>query len=85
MREKKEKRSLGAAAFVLPAGFHIEAEGSESVLVEGCTGIQLYEPERIRIGAGRQCVQITGSDLAISSMFGRTLCVCGRIVSIEFV
>lgn len=92
MREKKEKRVPGALSgalsgtpFVFPAGFHIEADGPGSLLVEGCTGIRLYEPECIKIGAGRQCVRITGDELVICSMFGSTLYVRGRIASIEFI
>ena len=84
MRERSNNTDIGAG-FILPAGFHMEAFGTEKLVIEGCTGIQLYEPERIRLGIGRRSMLIIGDGLTIGSMFGATLLIHGRIASIEYI
>lgn len=84
MRDNTKNTGIGSG-FLLPTGFHMEAYGTEKLVIEGCTGIQLYEPERIRLGIGRRSMLVVGDGLTIGSMFGATLLICGHIMSIEFI
>jgi len=62
----------------------VELRGSREALIEGCTGVIYYSDTAMRIGLGQRTLLVIGSDLCISSMFGGTLTVSGRISSVEF-
>ena len=65
--------------------YHIEFNDDREVIAEGCLGVMACGEDQIRLNMGSRSLLLTGSDLVIASMYGRTVCVHGRIVSAEFI
>jgi len=75
-------------SFITPAhssNFHIEFNNSREVIAEGCLGIISCGENQIKLNMGSQTLLLTGCDLVISNMFGKTVCVHGKILSAEFI
>ena len=64
---------------------HIELTGPYEIQIERCMGVLLYSDSVIRLALGQQVLLILGSGLHITAMFGQTVCVRGRISSLEFI
>lgn len=62
---------------------HIEINGTNEVIVEGCRGLLEYGDERIRISTGKRAVTVTGTCLTIRNMFSQVVAIDGHISSIE--
>ena len=89
MRGEENKRDEAGFYNILSRFFtresRVELSGSRMMTAEGCTGVASYSDTTIRLSMGRQSLIICGSDLRITNMFGQTVCVSGRISSLEFV
>ena len=73
-----------APASVFP-NIHIEINNFRELIAEGCLGVLLCEENQIKLNMGKQIMLITGCELSISSMFGKNVCISGKIVSVEFI
>lgn len=63
---------------------HIEIDNGCYITVEGCEGVLRYGEENILLGLGSRTLQILGTNLCISNMFAGTVCIRGKINSVEF-
>ncbi len=91
MRKKKNEDEQGfisdlfSTAPSLSCDYHIEFNDDREVIAEGCMGIMSCSEEQIKLNMGKRALLITGCSLVISGMFGRTVCIRGRIISAEFI
>ena len=90
MRKSKDSRNTvsqwkTAAAYALGRDCHIEINGSREFIAEGCMGVLACDDNLIKLNMGNQTLLLMGSNLIISGMYGQTVCVDGRINSIEFI
>lgn len=63
---------------------HIEIDNGSFITVDGCKAVLRYGDEHILLSLGARSLQIIGSQLCISNMFGETICISGRICSLEY-
>lgn len=73
------------AEYFLGKECHIEINGSRRFVAEGCMGVLACNDDQIKLNMGKQTLLLTGSNLTISGMYGQTVCVDGRINSVEFI
>ncbi len=75
--KKKEQisRSLGPM---------IELEGNSRVLVGDCRGVLEYEPETVKLRAGKRLIRICGRCLDLCNLTEHTVVVRGTVHSLEF-
>ena len=59
--------------------------GSGELVVENCGGIIEFGEERIKIKAKGCIIKIVGWDLTVKHITDGSICVAGRIGSVEFV
>lgn len=62
----------------------IELAGNSRVLVSACEGILEYEPETVKVRAGKRFVRIRGRGLDLCNLTENTVVVRGTVVSLEF-
>ena len=62
----------------------IELYGTSRVIVDDCDGILEYEPQTVKIRAGKRQVRLIGSDLVLCDLANRVVEIRGCIVSLEF-
>ncbi len=62
----------------------IELMGNSRVLVGNCDGILEYEPETVKLRAGRRNVRINGRCLDLCNLTENTVVIRGTVVSLEF-
>lgn len=74
-----------AADYFLGKECHIEINGSRRFIAEGCMGVLSCNDDQIKLNMGKHTLLLIGSDLIISAMYGQTVCIDGRINSIEFI
>ncbi|MBQ3100264.1 MAG: hypothetical protein IJC50_04655 [Clostridia bacterium] len=53
------------------------------MLIDGCTGIEEYESDRVRLVLCDQDLEVVGCDLRLNSFFGRQILICGRISEVR--
>lgn len=68
-----------------PGNSYIEIIDSDTVAVDGCQGVLVCSQTQIRLSLARRAVCISGDELFISKMLGQSVCICGRICSVEFI
>ena len=88
--ENGQTRRSPVGLFELPlymnnGSFHIEMDSTRALTVDGCTGVLLCETEQIRLGLAQGALLILGAELSIDGMSGTSVCVRGRICSVEFI
>ncbi len=62
----------------------IELAGNSRVLVGCCDGILEYEPETVKVRAGKRLVRINGRCLDLCNLSENTVEIRGTVVSLEF-
>lgn len=62
----------------------IELVGNSRVLVGACEGILEYEPETVKLRAGKRCVRINGRGLDLCNLTENTVVIRGTVASLEF-
>ncbi len=62
----------------------IELIGNSRVLVGDCDGILEYEPETVKLRAGKRLIRINGRGLDLCNLTENTVVIRGLIVSVEF-
>lgn len=77
--------SLRAVSQIQSSDFRIEINGNREIIAEGCLGVMSCGEEQIRLNMGKCSLVLTGCDLVISNMFGKTVCIHGHIASAEFI
>lgn len=90
MRKRKDERDTvsqwkTAASYAFGNEYHMELNGSREFIAEGCMGVLACNDDQIKLNMGKQTLLLTGSNLTISGMYGQTVCINGRINSIEFI
>lgn len=62
----------------------IELMGNSQVLVGLCDGILEYEPETVKVRAGKRLIRINGRCLDLCNLSENTVVVRGIVSSVEF-
>ncbi len=62
----------------------IELIGNSQVLVGACDGILEYEPETVKLRAGKRLIRINGRGLDLCNLTENTVVIRGLVVSVEF-
>lgn len=62
----------------------IELVGNARVLIGECDGILEYEPESVKLRAGKRVLRICGRCLDLCNLTENTVLVRGTVVSLEF-
>ena len=60
---------------------HMEINGNQEVIVDGCSGVLEYDTDVVRIKTGKLIVRFTGRGLVIKCLTADSLVVAG----IEFI
>lgn len=63
---------------------HMEINGNNEVVVEGCSGVLEYDTDVVKIKTGRLIVRFTGRGLVIKCLTADSLVVTGYLTGIEF-
>ncbi len=63
---------------------HMEINGNQEVIVDGCSGVLEYATEAVRIKTGKLIVRFTGRGLVIKCLTADSLVVTGFLTGIEF-
>ncbi|WP_444659666.1 YabP/YqfC family sporulation protein [Caproiciproducens sp. R2] len=63
---------------------HMEINGNQEVIVDGCSGVLEYDTEAVRIKTGKLIVRFTGRGLVIKCLTADSLVVTGFLTGIEF-
>jgi len=62
----------------------IELEGNRQVLIGSCEGILEYEPETVKLRAGKRLLRICGRGLDLCNLAENSVVIRGTVVSLEF-
>ncbi len=62
----------------------IELEGNARVLVGDCRGILEYEPETVKLRAGKRLIRVCGRCLDLCNLTDSTVVIRGTVHSLEF-
>ncbi|MBQ1272879.1 MAG: YabP/YqfC family sporulation protein [Clostridia bacterium] len=62
----------------------IELSGNSRVLVGSCEGILEYEPETVKLRAGKRFVRVNGRNLDLCTLTEHTVLIRGTLDSVEF-
>lgn len=63
---------------------HMEINGNQEAVLEGCGGVLEYDTGVVRVKAGKLIVRFTGRGLVIKCLTTDSLVVSGFITGIEF-
>ncbi|WP_312695121.1 YabP/YqfC family sporulation protein [Caproiciproducens sp.] len=63
---------------------HMEINGNQEVIVDGCGGVLEYNTDVVRIKTGKLVVRFTGRGLVIKCLTADSLVVTGFLTGIEF-
>lgn len=63
---------------------HMEINGNQEVIVDGCSGVLEYDTDVVRIKTGKLIVCFRGRGLVIKCMTADSLVVTGFLTGIEF-
>lgn len=63
---------------------HIEFSGNSGVSVDCCDGILEYEPETVKLRAGKRLIRINGRCLDLCNLTEKTVFIRGTVISLEF-
>lgn len=63
---------------------HMEINGNQEVIVDGCSGVLEYNTDVVRIKTGKLVVRFTGRGLVIKCLTADSLVVTGYLTGIEF-
>lgn len=63
---------------------HMEINGNQEVIVEGCSGVLEYDTDVVRIKTAKMTVRFTGRGLVIKCLTADSLVVTGYLTGIEF-
>lgn len=63
---------------------HMEINGNQEVIVEGCSGVLEYDTDVVRIKTAKLTVRFTGRGLVIKCLTADSLVVTGYLTGIEF-
>ena len=63
---------------------YIELCGNSRVLVGQCDGILEYEPESIKLRAGKRQIRISGRGLDLCNLAERTVLIRGSVSDLAF-
>ncbi|MBQ4054536.1 MAG: hypothetical protein IJD17_02400 [Clostridia bacterium] len=61
----------------------ITVTSNSEMLVDGCSGVEEYERDRVRLILLDQNLEVLGCDLRLNSFFGRQIRICGRITEVR--
>lgn len=64
---------------------HMEINGNQEVIVDGCSGVLEYDTDVVRIKTGKLIVRFTGRGLVIKCLTADSLVVTGFLTGIEFI
>ena len=62
----------------------IELHGSARVIIGDCDGILEYEPQTVKVRAGKRCVRVCGSGLTLCDLSDGAVMIRGHVVSLEY-
>ena len=62
----------------------MELLGNSRIRVDLCDGILDYEPETVKLRAGKRLIRINGIDLDLCNLSENTVVVRGTVSSVEF-
>ena len=62
----------------------IEFFGNSRVLVGCCEGLLEYEPQTVKLRAGKRTLRLLGSGLDLCNLTERTVLIRGTVGSLEF-
>ncbi|WP_330659649.1 YabP/YqfC family sporulation protein [Caproiciproducens faecalis] len=63
---------------------HMEINGNQEVIVDGCSGVLEYDTDVVRIKTGKLIVRFAGRGLVIKCLTADSLVVTGYLTGIEF-
>jgi len=63
---------------------HMEINGNQEVIVDGCSGVLEYDTDVVRIKTGKLIVRFSGRNLVIKCLTADSLVVTGFLTGIEF-
>ncbi|NLG92122.1 sporulation protein [Caproiciproducens galactitolivorans] len=64
---------------------HMEINGNQEVIVDGCSGVLEYDTDVVRIKTGKLIVRFSGRGLVIKCLTADSLVVTGFLTGIEFI
>lgn len=79
------KKNPGAVCFDLGTVPLIEMNGNRRVVIEGSTGILLYETDNIKVNTNRMAISFEGRGMSVRCISGSCVEIEGFIMKIEFI
>lgn len=83
-REQAAMENLGVPRLLKPSLFHMEMQGNEEVILDGCEGVLDYGETSIKLRAGQLLVTFEGDGLLLKSYVGSEAVIEGMIANIAF-
>ncbi len=80
-RNKKNNQSVGLDIGIMPM---IEMTGNRRIILEGSTGILLYESDNIKINTNKMVVSFCGRGLCVRCISCTSVEIAGFITKVEF-
>lgn len=83
-REQATMENLGVPRLLKPSLFHMEMQGNEEVILDGCDGVLDYGETAIKIRAGKLLITFQGDGLLLKSYRDSEAVIEGQILNIAF-
>ncbi|MCQ2514413.1 MAG: YabP/YqfC family sporulation protein [Ruminococcus sp.] len=84
MSRGRNQESYSATSIAVGAVPMIEMVGNRNIMVEGSTGILLYESENIKINTNKMVVSFSGRNLTVRCISNSCVEITGFITKVEF-
>lgn len=80
----KISKALEIPAIISQHSAHIELMDNTEAIIDGVSGVILYDESEIRLSVGRREIKFSGQNLELRTFNNREAVVVGEILSVEF-
>ncbi len=80
----KISKALEIPAIISQNSAHIELMDNTEAIIDGVSGVILYDESEIRLSVGRREIKFSGQNLELRTFNDREAVVVGEILSVEF-
>lgn len=85
LNRQKQTNTYNAIAADIGGMPLIEMTGNRSIVLEGSTGILLYESGNIKINTTKMIISFCGRGLSVKCISSSCVEICGFVTSVEFI
>ncbi len=78
------EQTLDLPEILSPSVPHIEMQGNQEIIIDGCRGILEYDEDRIKLNAGSLVLSFGGSGLVIKTYSENQTVLTGEVMQISF-